>query len=616
MHQDVSPLKMAGTAFLLWTVCFFLYLQSVGFGFVRYDDFSILLAHPLLYNQDSFVSSLYQIFYGYFPREEPLLFRDLSWALDSFLFGFDNPFAYHLGNVLINACNGVLLFVFLLKATRRYPLALVVSLVFILHPLHMEPVCWVMGRKDLLVAFFMLLVLILQSDLLRAKPSARRRQLYLLSLLFYVLAILSKFNAIAFFLVLIVHRLFHEYLNGRKDPSDPLVWRGVTRRVLLPCFPYVLVSVGLFLWYSNILNQYGVLGRRGPSPLSFTHLATLAKFTPLVFGAYMQHLLLPVQYSIAYAWPSVSRSLAPVEIVASVGIAASLVLLFVCLMHRRKDFLCYAVWFVALLLPYLNLVYIGHWQANRYLYLACFCPIVMLVDPIIKWLTTQSAACWVRWLKLPGAVSLVLYLAVLAGWTLFYQRVFKSDHSLWRHEISLSNPSMLAYQAYAKSFVNRARKENNPQDREKWLLKAEMAIGKGVKHFNKLPLVEAPDYLTYEVGYFAKLHYLKGRISELRGESLLAQLAHYKKAYAISPVNSLNQRFLAKTYFMLALFEKEYLLKTRYAALSFGFFQEYVDFIRHRPVKLKKSYRIFQEYLRFFPFLEQQLKAFEENYYR
>ena len=57
---------------LLW------YLRTAGYEFVNFDDTQILLGHPNLYNENSLLSSIREIFTGYFPREEPLLVRDLQ----------------------------------------------------------------------------------------------------------------------------------------------------------------------------------------------------------------------------------------------------------------------------------------------------------------------------------------------------------------------------------------------------------------------------------------------------------------------------------------------------------------------------------------------------------
>ena len=199
--------RLALACLALGGVSLGLYARAVFFDFVSFDDPSVLLAHPNLYDERSLLASLREIFLDYFPREEPLLLRDVTWALDARLFGFENPLGYHLGNVVLNALNAPLLLLFLHHATRRFDFALVVSGLFVLLPVHVEPVCWVMGRKELLVSFWMLLGLLAQSHELRARDPRRRRSLYALTLLCTGLALLSKMSAVVFFLVLGLHRV-------------------------------------------------------------------------------------------------------------------------------------------------------------------------------------------------------------------------------------------------------------------------------------------------------------------------------------------------------------------------------------------------------------------------
>ncbi|HUZ08068.1 MAG TPA: hypothetical protein VMV89_11340, partial [Candidatus Paceibacterota bacterium] len=89
------------TGLLLMLAAWAMYLPSARYGFVYYDDVRILRDHPELYGQKTLRADLHAIFLANFPREEPLLLRDVSWALDSRIFGFGNPFGYHLGNVLL-----------------------------------------------------------------------------------------------------------------------------------------------------------------------------------------------------------------------------------------------------------------------------------------------------------------------------------------------------------------------------------------------------------------------------------------------------------------------------------------------------------------------------------
>ena len=206
----------------------------------------------------------------------------------------ENPLGYHLGNVLLNAANVALLFLFLARATRRFGLSLAVAGVFAVLPVHVEPVSWVMGRKDTLSAFFVLAALLAQSYQLDEPDAHRRRQLYLATLLCTCLALVSKIAAMPCFLLLALHRIFHPYLDGRRAPDAPFGVLRTLRDAIPPVLPHAVLTVAIVAWYQAAVAEYGVTGWRGRGPLDPQHLANVAAFTPLVIGSYLKSLAWPV----------------------------------------------------------------------------------------------------------------------------------------------------------------------------------------------------------------------------------------------------------------------------------------------------------------------------------
>ena len=91
----VSQRRGLITGLLLMLTAWGLYLSSLRYGFVYYDDVRLLLNRPELYGQTHLTADLREIFMKGFPREEPLPVRDVAWALDSCLFGFGSAFGYH-----------------------------------------------------------------------------------------------------------------------------------------------------------------------------------------------------------------------------------------------------------------------------------------------------------------------------------------------------------------------------------------------------------------------------------------------------------------------------------------------------------------------------------------
>ncbi|MGI9251185.1 MAG: glycosyltransferase family 39 protein [Pseudohongiellaceae bacterium] len=82
----------------------------------------------------------------------PLVYT--TFWLEHKLWGF-NPLGYHLVNVLLHGAVSVVLWRLLAK--MAVPGAWLIAAVFVLHPVHVESVAWVIGRKDLLATLFYLL---------------------------------------------------------------------------------------------------------------------------------------------------------------------------------------------------------------------------------------------------------------------------------------------------------------------------------------------------------------------------------------------------------------------------------------------------------------------------
>lgn len=540
-----SRRKMLYVCLALAGLSLALYAGALRFGFVNFDDPRILLAHPLLYDQHSLAASLHQIFVAGFPREEPLLVRDVSWALDARIFGFKNPLGYHLGNVLLNAANVALLFMFLLVATRRLPLAAGVAAGFAVLPVHVEPVCWVMGRKDVLSTFFVLLALLAQAIELQETAARRRRLLYAVGLVAVALALLSKIAAMSAVLVLALHRILHPYLSGQKGPTTPLEWRRVGRRALPPLIPHAVVTVLIVLWYHRALVQYGVIGWRGPGPLDPGHLATVAEFTPLVIGHYLRTIFWPAQLSVFYRWPDVEIPLTLLQKLGAVGIALAVVAAVVYCGLRRRDLSFYVLAFLALLIPYTNIVYIDIWSADRYIYLASFCVLAIAATLLLELHARSGRAVRAATIGLMAVFALGS-----AGATVRHESVWQNSQTLWTYEAHRHQPSLLAIQSLATLYVRGAEETKDPRLRNELVARARAEIRRGFQR-NRALGRQPSRYATSESLQLSRLHLLDGRVAALEGASLESQLEAYQKAEQIAP-NRASAFMIATTYLELA----------------------------------------------------------------
>jgi protein O-mannosyl-transferase len=119
----------------------------------------------------------------------------LYWLLFK-LFG-ENPLGYHLINLAVHAFNGVLLFLLARRFSVQWPLW--VALLFLVHPVHVQSVAWIVQLKTLLSTSLALLTLL---AFCRYTQGDGRRW-FLISLSAYALAILAKTSVISIPVIMI-----------------------------------------------------------------------------------------------------------------------------------------------------------------------------------------------------------------------------------------------------------------------------------------------------------------------------------------------------------------------------------------------------------------------------
>lgn len=537
--SSAAPRRDAWVALGLFCFALAFHAPVVGFDFVHFDELRILLVHPERYDERSLASSLRAIFVEDFPREEPLPVRDLSWAIEARLFGFANPAAHHAGNLVLSAAIVALLFAFLRLTGLGPGTAAVVGIAFTVAPIHVEPIAWVMGRKDLLVAFFSLLALLAQHVSLATKSACTRRLAYLATLVFTVLALGSKISAIALFCVLALHRAFWPWLAPRTDaapfqatevcsgpPFRPT--RALFARSLLPVLPHAILTLAIFLGYRRMLASFRVLDAGSPGPLDLEHLKNVATFAPLIAVRSIERLVWPHELSAYYRWPRVDVPLAPSGWVAAALIAVGGVWLLVLALRRRPIVAFHALFAAALMLPYSGVFYVGFWQADRYLYLAS--------AGLLACAGLLATELWQRFpfARRPLAVALTALLASHAALAHQQRAVWRNNEALWTYEVGLEEPSLFAFQALAREYIRRAEHSRDPRERARLAVHAEQIVEQGLAR-DAVIAVRPSRYRLPEIKQRAGLHVLRGRLARLRGAPPEEQATHFQAAFAIAP---------------------------------------------------------------------------------
>lgn len=177
--------------------------------FVVLDDDRMVYANPL-YNPVTPAHLLQLWEHSYQEVYRPLAYT--YWAVIAGLARFPtpvpvfgggatslNPHAFHLASLLLHLINTVLVFSLLRLLVRQHWAAAGGALVFALHPAQVEGVAWISAMHGLLCGTFSLLALrqYLTFAAVRKQDGRWGRRSYLLATLFFLLALLSKPEAVA-----------------------------------------------------------------------------------------------------------------------------------------------------------------------------------------------------------------------------------------------------------------------------------------------------------------------------------------------------------------------------------------------------------------------------------
>lgn len=333
-------------ALLIVLITFTVFGRALSHDFLNNWDDPGYVVHNLAIRGFSLVNIKTAFSTFYIGNYAPV--QILSYMLDYSLFGL-NAYGFILDNILLHACNGILLYTLLKKFEINSLAALFATLLFIVHPVQVESVVWISQRKNLLAMLFFLLSFHLYHNWKNA-PGHYPRLTYTLSILAFIISLLTKSVAVTLPLALLVYDwIFHA--DERK------------RSMLLSKLPYFIAAI-IVSFVALVSQSPEEGGGRAPFHGGSAWATGLTMTTVLV--KYLRMLLFPASLSAIYD-PPIKNSLD-----GEVFIAILLLLLLTAvtyyLIRRRSQQLFWLALVFTGLLPVLQIVPIVTLMNDRYLY--------------------------------------------------------------------------------------------------------------------------------------------------------------------------------------------------------------------------------------------------------
>ncbi len=420
-----------------------------------------------------------------------------------------NPAAYHLYQLAFYALATLLVYRLGQILFKNHLVAFAGALLWTLHPLHVEPVCWIAALPDVGCGLFYLLAFWL---FLTAERGARHPVFrHALAAVALLAALLFKEMALAFPLLLLAYWFF---LGDR----EPWFRRGLR---WLPYLSATVAYVGL---------RFLVLGH-------FSNAGKLWKLTPRVAGAALGLL---GEHTGLFFWPARLSDFHTFELGPSLrspwpwltllGLAAAF------LVRKRQPVLSFLVlWWPLTLLPVLDVRQLSFpLLAERFAFLPsvglCLAVAYLALDWIPARLPRPAFA--------PVAVPALVVL--LVAWVTIDLRAiprWRNNDTLWDY----------AYQVEPDSALVHVHRALNQQFRHYDMKEAEREFQTALR-LNRTSFNPLPSVAFYCYTGLGQIAYIQGREQE--------GLAYFQKAVDLMPHSSAPYDMLGSVYFPRGDYDK------------------------------------------------------------
>lgn len=474
-------------------------------GFV-WDDWILMVPNKVYRTFD-----IGQMFLSKANSLEYLPFRDLTLAIDYKIWGM-NPFGYHLSNLIFYLLSLIALYkmierlVILTGEKQGNSIPFWTTLIFALHPLHVEVVNFIAARNNILAGLF----LFLSFNLCLAGIQRKNDILILLSAVPFIISLFSKANAVFYPLFLAVVLFF-----------TPNIGISLRKRFLI----FLLFSLmGLFAVWIHISNASSTSVISENLPRYGVHNLTVIMSRALQIPFfYLKKLILPYPLGIKYLEPFTTGGslLFPV-----LSLVYMIIVFFMVWVWRKGNLLVLlsVAWYFFSLGPVLNIFPTSPVVADRYAYFAVL-SLGLLTAYLIKRTTVGRKV----------VICAVIGVVLIWGYIDFFRnRIWASDITLWESELSI-NPDVKA--EYAIALWNKGRYEEalgylKKESEDKGSYEYSLYKGKYLFHLGKYDdaVKHYKKALAEGAGAIKETHLFIAQAYEKTGSDMLA-MKHYLRVF-------------------------------------------------------------------------------------
>jgi len=277
--------------FFLLAVTAIIYAPASKNKFNNWDDFSYITHNP---NIELTKENVNKSFTAGEPHGMYAPLTALSLSVTNHFYQL-KPKPYILTNLVFHLCNVLLLFVFLSMISSRPFVPVLVAALFAIHPANAEVVAYAAGRRDVLYVFFYLLCMICYTRSVLGKKNKPSLLFYILSVVFAILSLLSKGQAVTITAILLIIDLF----LGKKI-NDKSIWINKLPFLL----PTIFVTYKIFHAPLHAVGSFPAM-----SFLEHINIDVVTPFQHVIyactmFAQYVIKSIIPYHLSLIHSYPT------------------------------------------------------------------------------------------------------------------------------------------------------------------------------------------------------------------------------------------------------------------------------------------------------------------------
>jgi tetratricopeptide (TPR) repeat protein len=395
----------------LVALVFACYANSLGNGFV-FDD------HTLAgrFSRAETLTEVFSVLRSYRPV------RTFSYTIDYWIWG-ENPFGFHLTNVLLHAAAVSVFFFLVRRLTGKLMISLIAAAIFATHPIQTDAVSYVSGRRDVLFALFYFAAFLSYLNY----SSKRSIKSLLMFAAFWGLSLMSKEMAVSLPAVIFLWN-FCELWPGQSGTWLRRAVASARAAFIKDKWLYMLLAAAAIAYVLYMIFAWSASGRVTGEGVEywggsfFTNLLMAVR----IQAWYLKQLVFPTPIAQYYGTFDISYSLLDWRVLVAIAVVGAVIATSFWLLKKDRLMAFAALTYFAMLAPVSQIIPHHEIAADHFLYLP-MAGFALLVALAVKALAAKDPRS--RQYAYAGVGILIVVFGAL---TVMRNRDWKDDLAVWQ----------------------------------------------------------------------------------------------------------------------------------------------------------------------------------------